>query len=774
LALASINKVVNIKNIQSDIKPVCSDNDTTIPEINLASSDCPTVPELNLFSTGQLPGIDFEKLALHIENCNICLNKMKSGLFDYENNEFLKHIKPIDEIFISELQTPSKTLQKVLALSGYGDPAHHIEKYRPLFAKPSYEGDLGSFGKFRIIAEIGYGGMGMVFDAYDTLANRRIALKTLRPDLLGNQTLRELFLDEARTAAKLVHPNIILLLDVDTIEGVPYITMPLLKGESFQEFLTTNPGGVGLPLFLHIARQLLSGLEHLHLKGLVHRDIKPSNIFLETGLDGTLHVILLDLGLARLVEVAGDSKSGSGTPEFAAPEQIQGAKIDTRADIFSLGKVFEKMLHGLDHQPSIQPVKNFPWNLQADPLADLICKMIDPLPSKRPASVKDVVTFLESKRSLKQLRVGALIMPFVLVAMALLIYFSFNHRDPSLDNGSSTNPVAIEPITTSLDLTPAQVFSGVTYGLNSISGNGKIFASINYKKILTLNYANDPTKKTDVELPFNPNSIILNQEGNLLALTSVDGDLSIIKPTTGLVLFTMRDKKNTYFKNLGWAGENSDVLLFSQNNKIFQLKPESEDRFPDTVSEIQDPNAFTQVLTWENIVPLHGSDFFLANIALNYDPKQILIVYNLAESKIVKFTYPPPNFDINNKTISSLGWINTGLVFATQNRSFLEYTWIPNNDSKNLNMILGKSSALPHAPDDLICLDNDHFIVLADIGEAMPYLYLYNRENLSSFEKFETNGEWVKELKKLDGNSFAAFCKSGKVLTYTLSKSLAN
>jgi hypothetical protein len=192
------------------------------------------------------------------------------------------------------------------------------------------------------------------------------------------------------------------------------------------------------------------------------------------------------------------------------------------------------------------------------------------------------------------------------------------------------------------------------------------------------------------------------------------------------------------------------------------------------VSEIQDPNAFTQVLTWENIVPLHGSDFFLANIALNYDPKQILIVYNLAESKIVKFTYPPPNFDINNKTISSLGWINTGLVFATQNRSFLEYTWIPNNDSKNLNMILGKSSALPHAPDDLICLDNDHFIVLADIGEAMPYLYLYNRENLSSFEKFETNGEWVKELKKLDGNSFAAFCKSGKVLTYTLSKSLAN
>ena len=382
---------MNIKNTQSDITPVRSDNDATLPEVNLASSDCPTVPELNLFATGDLPSIDFDKLALHIESCNICLNKMESSLFDNEQDEFLKHIKPIDENFISELQTPSVVLQKALALSGRGDPAHHIEKYRPLFAKPSFEGDLGTFGKFRIIAEIGYGGMGMVFDAYDTLAHRRIALKTLRPDLLGNQTLRALFLDEARTAAKLVHPNIVLLLDVDTIEGVPYITMPLLKGESLQAFLSTNPGGVGLPLFLHIARQLLSGLEHLHLKGLVHRDIKPSNIFLETGLDGKPHAILLDLGLARLEDVAGNSKLGLGTPEFAAPEQIQGAKIDARADIFSLGKVFEKMVHGLDHQASIQPLKNFPWNLQADPLADLIRKMTAPLPSNRPASVQDVV-----------------------------------------------------------------------------------------------------------------------------------------------------------------------------------------------------------------------------------------------------------------------------------------------------------------------------------------------------------------------------------------------
>lgn len=767
---------MNIKNTQSDITPVRSDNDVTLPEINLASSDCPTVPELNLFATGDLPGIDFEKLARHIESCNICLNKLESSLFDNEKDEFLKHIKPIDENFISELQTPSETLQKALALSGRGDPAHHIEKYRPLFAKPSFEGDLGTFGKFRIIAEIGYGGMGMVFDAYDTLAHRRIALKTLRPDLLGNQTLRGLFLDEARMAAKLVHPNIVLLLDVDTIEGMPYITMPLLKGESLQEFLSTNPVKVGLPLFLHIARQLLSGLEHLHLKGLVHRDIKPSNIFLETGLDEKPHAILLDLGLARLEDVAGNSKLGLGTPEFAAPEQIQGAKIDARADIFSLGRVFEKMLHGLDHQPSIQPVKNFPWNLQSDPLVDLIRKMTDPLPSNRPASVNDVKKFLESKPSLKPLRVGAIILPFVLVAMAL-IYFSFNRVSPSLDNSSNTNPVAIEPIATvatSLDLKPSHVFPGVNPNVYSISGDGKIFANISYQKTLTLNYANDPKKNTDLALPYDPNSIVLNQEGNLLAVSSVGGDLSIVKIPTGLVLFTMQDKEKIQFKNLEWGGKNSDVLLFSQNNKLFQLKPESQDRYPNTVSEIQDPKHLIKFITCDNIVPLPGSDLFLANLSVANNLKRFLIIYNLAENTVEKSISPSANLDLNNKTIKSLGWINKELLFVTQNRNIISYGWVPNNDPQSIIRILVKSSELPHAPENLIYLDNEHFIALADVGGTTPSLYLYNQENQASFKKFETNGEWVKQLKKLDGNSFAAFCKSGKVLVYTLSKSLGN
>ena len=148
------------------------------------------------------------------------------------------------------------------------------------------------------------------------------------------------------------------------------------------------------------------------------------------------------------------------------------------------------------------------------------------------------------------------------------------------------------------------------------------------------------------------------------------------------------------------------------------------------------------------------------------------MVYNLAENKTVKITSPAPVLERSNKAISSLGWVDNELIFATHNRNLFEYSLAPLNNPQDLFMPVVKSSELPSAPDDLIWLDTNHFIALADVGGTTPSLYLYNRENLVSFKKFETNGEWVKQLKKLDGKSFAAFCKSGKVLTYTLSKSL--
>jgi hypothetical protein len=148
------------------------------------------------------------------------------------------------------------------------------------------------------------------------------------------------------------------------------------------------------------------------------------------------------------------------------------------------------------------------------------------------------------------------------------------------------------------------------------------------------------------------------------------------------------------------------------------------------------------------------------------------MVYNLAENKTVKITSAAPVLERSNKAISSLGWVDNELIFATHNRNLFEYSLAPLNSPQYLIMPVVKSSELPSAPDDLIWLDTNHFIALTDLGEPIPSLYLYHRENLASSKKIQTNGEWVKQLKKLDGNSFAAFCESGKVLTYTLSKSL--
>jgi hypothetical protein len=479
-----------------------------------------------------------------------------------------------------------------------------------------------------------------------------------------------------------------------------------------------------------------------------------------------------------------------------APEQILQQKNSPATDMFALGSLLFLMA-GQDEAPDM--IKNIIHQLLMEkpadrPTASQLFKALDewlkpnqpasalagtgdpthhtdPQPSNRPGSVKDVIKSLESQRSLKPLKVGGLILPLVLVAMAL-IYFSFNRIGPSFDNSSNNNPVAIEPTATALDLIPAHVFSGTNHLLNSISGDGKVFASYTHKNNLALYYLGDSAKKTDMALPFDDTLIALNQKGNLLAASNYMGNIAIVKIPTGKVLFAMQDKEYTQVENFGWGGKNSDVLLFSQNNKIFQLKPESQDKYPDVVSEIQDTKVFKNALKCDNITTHAGTDFFLANISVANNLKRVLMVYNLAENKTVKIISAAPVLERSNKAISSLGWVDNELIFATHNRNLFEYSLAPLNSPQDLIMPVVKSSELPSAPNDLIWLDTNHFIALTDLGEPIPSLYLYHRENLASSKKIQTNGEWVKQLKKLDGKSFAAFCESGKVLTYTLSKSL--
>jgi serine/threonine-protein kinase len=204
---------------------------------------------------------------------------------------------------------------------------------------------LGTVGKYELRRQIGRGAMGVVYEAFDSVIERRVALKMLRTDVFAPEQLAEVrarFKREAHSAGRLSHPNIVTIFDYGEHEGAPYIAMDLMEGE---ELARSLEGGarMALPQVVRVMEQLLAALAYAHHAGVVHRDIKPSNVFVLR--DGTLKVV--DFGLARL-ETSNLTESGAvlGTPAYMSPEQFLGVPADARSDIFSAGVMLYQMLTG--------------------------------------------------------------------------------------------------------------------------------------------------------------------------------------------------------------------------------------------------------------------------------------------------------------------------------------------------------------------------------------------------------------------------------------------
>src|SRR3989454_4621270 len=211
---------------------------------------------------------------------------------------------------------------------------------------------------YRIVGQLGSGGMGVVYEAQDLTLGRRVALKFLPPQLARDAASLDRFLVEARAASALNHPNICTIYAVENDGGQSFIAMELLEGQSLDHKLLGPP----LPLdrVLDIGIQLADALDAAHAKGIVHRDIKPANIFLTQR--GPVKV--LDFGLAKLThaaEMAMDAVAtqaspgpahltspGStvGTVAYMSPEQARGEELDARSDLFSLGAVMYQMATG--------------------------------------------------------------------------------------------------------------------------------------------------------------------------------------------------------------------------------------------------------------------------------------------------------------------------------------------------------------------------------------------------------------------------------------------
>ena len=207
-----------------------------------------------------------------------------------------------------------------------------------------------TLGHYQITEKLGEGGMGVVYKARDTHLDRFVAIKALPPERVADPERKRRFIQEAKAASALNHPNIITIHDIDQADGVDYMAMEYVAGKMLDELIPRK--GMRLSLALKYAVQIADALARAHGAGIIHRDLKPSNVMVdEHGL-----VKVLDFGLAKLTETAGPeaetaaTRTGEGTvlgtAAYMSPEQAEGKHIDTRSDIFSFGSVLYEMVTG--------------------------------------------------------------------------------------------------------------------------------------------------------------------------------------------------------------------------------------------------------------------------------------------------------------------------------------------------------------------------------------------------------------------------------------------
>ncbi len=205
---------------------------------------------------------------------------------------------------------------------------------------------------YRILEKLGGGGQGTTYKAEDTRLNRPVVIKALHPDLAGSQGARRRFEREACLCSALDNPNICAIYDVGEANGLAYIVMQYVEGPTLRQLMSGRP--LDLPSALSIAIQIADALAVAHSRGIIHRDVKPSNIVVQPG--GQAKV--LDFGLAKMLEPddgkdplqRADESTAIGVPYgsmgYGSPEQAQGARVDHRSDIFSLGVVLYEMVTG--------------------------------------------------------------------------------------------------------------------------------------------------------------------------------------------------------------------------------------------------------------------------------------------------------------------------------------------------------------------------------------------------------------------------------------------
>jgi len=266
---------------------------------------------------------------------------------------------------------------------------------------------MATIGKYEIIEELGRGGMGVVYKAYDPVMEREVAIKVVSDVMMSKPEMKDRFLREARTAGKLSHENITIVHDVGEEGGKPFIVMEYLGGDDLGHLIESRHS-LTLQQKLDYAIQICRGLAFLHSQGVIHRDVKPANIRVVSG-----KIKIMDFGIARSA-TSELTKSGAiiGTPFYMSPEQIRGQKVDKRSDMFSFGVLLYELLSGEKPFTGQEPTtvmykivhEDPPWSggtmiSGRTPLHELMVRLLAKNPADRFSDLAEAAEELEKIRT---------------------------------------------------------------------------------------------------------------------------------------------------------------------------------------------------------------------------------------------------------------------------------------------------------------------------------------------------------------------------------------
>ncbi len=377
---------------------------------------CPPADTWESLLDATLPPEQQEQLEGHLESCSACQERLDRG--EGCGGDLLTRIRELRDL-ATEAADP--TLARIVERLHEEKSLGRLAQQEPVdlyFLRPAEPPLLGYLDEYEVREVIGQGGMGVVLKAFEPALCRLVAIKVLSPALAGSATARRRFTREAQAAAAVCHDHVVPIYAVREVQGLPYLVMQYVSGESLQDRLDRS-GPLEVVDVVCIGLQTALGLAAAHAQGLIHRDVKPANLLLEPpspptplpqGERGECRVKIADFGLARMADDVELTRQGVvvGTPEYMAPEQARGEAVDHRADLFSLGSVLYACCAGVSpfrgatavaviHKVSEQeptPIRSLNPDVPAW-LETLIARLLAKDPADRFQSASEVAGLLE-------------------------------------------------------------------------------------------------------------------------------------------------------------------------------------------------------------------------------------------------------------------------------------------------------------------------------------------------------------------------------------------